>query len=118
MYQSITRSYYRGSIGAILVYDITSRDTFKSLSKWLVDTQAYSHKKTTVIIVGNKTDLYDKYHQSNIDEKFPEKRDRNLHRSMDSLSWSVLPNKALHKYIFPYSDFCQTMRTDIGQNRE
>ena len=34
-FRSITRSYYRGAAGALLVYDITRRDTFKHLSRWL-----------------------------------------------------------------------------------
>jgi Ras-related protein Rab-2A len=34
-FKSITRSYYRGSIGVILVYDITNRDSFNNISKWL-----------------------------------------------------------------------------------
>merc|ERR1712154_171315 len=34
-FRSITRSYYRGAAGALLVYDITRRDTFKHLTRWL-----------------------------------------------------------------------------------
>ena len=34
-FKSITRSYYRGSIGVVLVYDITNRDSFNNVSKWL-----------------------------------------------------------------------------------
>ena len=35
-FRSITRSYYRGAAGALLVYDITRRDTFNHLTTWLV----------------------------------------------------------------------------------
>ena len=35
VFKSITRSYYRGSIAAILMYDITNRNSFNSVSKWL-----------------------------------------------------------------------------------
>ena len=34
-FRSITRSYYRGAAGALLVYDITRRDTFNHLTTWL-----------------------------------------------------------------------------------
>jgi Ras-related protein Rab-2A len=34
-FKSITRSYYRGAAGALLVYDITRRDTFTHLTRWL-----------------------------------------------------------------------------------
>ena len=34
-FRSITRSYYRGAAGALLVYDTTRRDSFEHLSPWL-----------------------------------------------------------------------------------
>jgi Ras-related protein Rab-2A len=34
-FRSITRSYYRSAIGALLVYDISRRDSFEHLSQWL-----------------------------------------------------------------------------------
>lgn len=36
-FRSITRSYYRGACGALLVYDITRRETFNHLGSWLED---------------------------------------------------------------------------------
>lgn len=56
-FKSITRSYYRGSIGVILVYDITNRDSFNNVSKWLDETKSYANDKITVMLVANKTDL-------------------------------------------------------------
>ena len=56
-FKSITRSYYRGSIGVILVYDITNRDSFNNISKWLDETKSYANDKITVMLVANKTDL-------------------------------------------------------------
>ena len=57
IFKSITRSYYRGSIGAVLVYDITSRDSFNNVSKWILETKNYANEKLSVILVGNKIDL-------------------------------------------------------------
>ena len=41
-FRSITRSYYRGAAGALLVYDITRRETFDHLASWLEDCRKYS----------------------------------------------------------------------------
>ncbi|KAJ3449958.1 ras-related protein rab-2a [Anaeramoeba flamelloides] len=56
-FRSITRNYYRGSAGALLVYDITRRETFNHLNDWLKETTNYSNGKLDIILVGNKTDL-------------------------------------------------------------
>lgn len=56
-FKSITRSYYKGSIAALLVYDITRRDSFDNIVKWLDEVKAHSHGKIEVALVGNKTDL-------------------------------------------------------------
>lgn len=59
-FRSITRSYYRGTGGALLVYDITRRETFEHLTEWLDDCRKYSSSNTTVMLIGNKSDLEDK----------------------------------------------------------
>nr|AIC33797.1 PLN03108 [Puccinia cf. psidii AE-2014] len=56
-FRSVTRNYYRGAAGAILVYDITSRSTFTSLSSWLADARALGSPDLVVVLVGNKVDL-------------------------------------------------------------
>ncbi|PVV01727.1 hypothetical protein BB560_003843 [Smittium megazygosporum] len=56
-FRSITRSYYRGAAGALLVYDITRRDTFDHLATWLEDARKHSNSDTTIILIGNKSDL-------------------------------------------------------------
>eukprot|EP00762_Andalucia_godoyi_P000573 ANDGO_05302.mRNA.1 Ras-related protein Rab-2 len=56
-FRSITRSYYRGAAGALLVYDITRRDTFNHLSVWLEDTRNHCSKDMTIMLIGNKSDL-------------------------------------------------------------
>lgn len=59
-FKSITRSYYRGSICALLVYDVTNRESFENLIKWLEETKTYANEKITIMLIGNKTDLADK----------------------------------------------------------
>ena len=56
-FRSITRSYYRGSAAALLVYDIARRETFLELNSWLEDCRAHATRNTTIVLVGNKTDL-------------------------------------------------------------
>ncbi|KAL0377369.1 UNVERIFIED_CONTAM: cytochrome [Sesamum radiatum] len=56
-FRSITRSYYRGAAGALLVYDITRRETFNHLASWLEDARQHANPNITILLVGNKSDL-------------------------------------------------------------
>jgi len=56
-FRSITRSYYRGAAGALLVYDITRRDTFSHLTTWLEDARQHSSSNMVIMLIGNKSDL-------------------------------------------------------------
>ncbi|KAF3483578.1 uncharacterized protein GIQ15_02902 [Arthroderma uncinatum] len=56
-YKSITRSYFRGASGALLVFDITRPPTFASLTQWLQDLRQIAEERIVVILVGNKSDL-------------------------------------------------------------
>lgn len=56
-FRSITRSYYRGAAGALLVYDITRRETFTHLSTWLEDARQHASPNMTIMLIGNKCDL-------------------------------------------------------------
>lgn len=56
-YKSITRSYFRGASGALLVFDITRRNTFASVTSWLNDLRQIAEDNIVIILVGNKSDL-------------------------------------------------------------
>ena len=56
-FRSITRSYYRGAAGALLVYDITRRETFEHLTTWLEDARQHSSSNMVIMLIGNKSDL-------------------------------------------------------------
>ena len=58
-YRSITRAYYKNSVCAILVYDISNRESFEHISSWVEDCSAQSPKTVFMILVGNKSDLND-----------------------------------------------------------
>lgn len=56
-FRSVTRSYYRGAAGALLVFDITDRQSFKSLPTWLSDARSLASSSIVLVLVGNKSDL-------------------------------------------------------------
>ena len=56
-YRAITSAYYRGAIGALLLYDITASLTFNSLSRWLQELRENADSNIVVMLVGNKCDL-------------------------------------------------------------
>ncbi|KAF4659614.1 Ras- protein Rab-2A [Perkinsus chesapeaki] len=56
-FRSITRSYYRGATGALLVYDISRRDTFNHLTRWLEEARQNSNPNMVIMLIGNKCDL-------------------------------------------------------------
>ncbi|CAN7118705.1 unnamed protein product, partial [Brassica rapa subsp. narinosa] len=67
LFRSITRSYYRGAAGALLVYDITDshsilffvgrREAFNHLASWLEDVRQHANGNMTIMLIGNKCDL-------------------------------------------------------------
>ena len=59
-FQAITRTYYKGAIGALLVYDITRKETFDHITKWLNEVKSNGSKDICCILIGNKKDLEDK----------------------------------------------------------
>lgn len=56
-FRSITRSYYRGAAGALLVYDITRRESFDHIQKWLIEAHTNGSSEMVMILIGNKSDL-------------------------------------------------------------
>jgi len=59
-FKAITRSYYRGAQGIILVYDVTRRDSFSHLKSWLDECKLNADENVTILVVGNKCDLTEK----------------------------------------------------------
>jgi len=76
-FKSITRSYYRGAAGALLVYDITRRDTFTHLTRWLEEVRQNGNPDTTIMLIGNKSDQ-DSRRQVSTEEGERFARDNNL----------------------------------------
>eukprot|EP00296_Roombia_truncata_P008253 JP446730.1.p1 GENE.JP446730.1~~JP446730.1.p1 ORF type:complete len:155 (-),score=22.56 JP446730.1:182-646(-) len=56
-FRAVTRSYYRGAAGALMVYDITRRSTFHHLASWLTDARNLTNPNTVIMLIGNKLDM-------------------------------------------------------------
>lgn len=56
-FRAVTRSYYRGAAGALIIYDITRRSTYNHLSSWLTDARNLTNPNTVIFLIGNKSDL-------------------------------------------------------------
>ncbi|KAG4923175.1 hypothetical protein AAZX31_18G015400 [Glycine max] len=56
-YRAVTSAYYRGAVGAMLVYDITKRQSFDHIPRWLEELRNHADKNIVIILIGNKSDL-------------------------------------------------------------
>lgn len=56
-YRAITSAYYRGAVGALLVYDVTRHVTFENVERWLKELRGHTDSNIVVMLVGNKADL-------------------------------------------------------------
>lgn len=56
-YRAVTSAYYRGAVGAMLVYDITKRQSFDHIARWLEELRGHADKNIVIMLVGNKSDL-------------------------------------------------------------
>lgn len=55
-FRSITRSYFRAAIGALIVFDITNKESYTNVVTWLDETRVFGSYNLTVVIIGNKSD--------------------------------------------------------------
>eukprot|EP01113_Clastostelium_recurvatum_P009225 TRINITY_DN1441_c0_g1_i1.p1 TRINITY_DN1441_c0_g1~~TRINITY_DN1441_c0_g1_i1.p1 ORF type:complete len:220 (-),score=36.20 TRINITY_DN1441_c0_g1_i1:185-844(-) len=56
-YRAITSAYYRGAVGALLVYDIAKHATYKNVERWLLELRENADRNIVIMLVGNKSDL-------------------------------------------------------------
>ena len=56
-YRAITSAYYRGAVGALLVYDISKSLTFENVERWLKELRDHADANIVIMLVGNKSDL-------------------------------------------------------------
>jgi len=56
-YRAITSAYYRGAVGALLVYDISKHITYENVVRWLKELRDHADSNIVIMLVGNKSDL-------------------------------------------------------------
>ncbi|KAI6222212.1 hypothetical protein M3Y95_00960800 [Aphelenchoides besseyi] len=56
-YRAITSAYYRGAVGALLVYDIAKHVTYENVARWLRELRDHADQNIVIMLVGNKSDL-------------------------------------------------------------
>jgi len=56
-YRAITNAYYRGAVGAILIYDISRKESFVNISRWLKELRDHANEDIVLLLVGNKSDM-------------------------------------------------------------
>ena len=56
-FRTITKSYYKGSEGIILIYDVTKMETFENVKTWVSQIREEVSQKAVIYVVGNKIDM-------------------------------------------------------------
>jgi GTPase SAR1 family protein len=105
-FRSVSRSYYRGAAGAILVYDITSHASFKAIQPFLNDARALASPNLTTLLVGNKLDLAS---DSLVDTSLPPP-------TPISIASSSLPNGGATTTSFSTSNTSTSTTTERGSS--
>lgn len=59
-YRAITTSYYRGAVGALVVFDISNRLTYDNIGRWIKEVREQADPNIIIMLVGNKSDLKEK----------------------------------------------------------
>ncbi len=86
-YQSITNSYYKGSNGVILIYDITDKKSFDHLNNWVENIKNKIEKTESLIfLIGTKKDLADQGNQEEYNRQVTEEEAKNKCKEFD-LEW-------------------------------
>lgn len=131
-FHTLTRAYYRGAHGILLVYDVTNRKTFEHVGTWLSYIIKYSDKNPALTLVGNKCDLSHKRQVSSLEGelraeksgcKFFEtsaKNDVNVTKAFFQLVKHSYKNgesdvKIINTMIVPLSDMQGKHSSDIYQ---
>jgi small GTP-binding protein len=100
LFRSVTSGYYRGSAGAIVMFDVTSRDSFESVSRWIQDIHEVARTNVVTVLVGNKCDLADQ-RSVTTEEAEAYARERNLAYFETSAKTGVNITEAFEGVVAP-----------------
>ena len=90
-FRAITRGYYKGAVGALIVYDITKSQSFKNVARWLVELHEHSDPNIVIMLVGNKVDLKDQREVSTEEAKNYAKQEGLLYIETSALDNTNIP---------------------------
>eukprot|EP00403_Amphidinium_massartii_P010179 CAMPEP_0178415804 /NCGR_PEP_ID=MMETSP0689_2-20121128/23739_1 /TAXON_ID=160604 /ORGANISM="Amphidinium massartii, Strain CS-259" /LENGTH=206 /DNA_ID=CAMNT_0020037133 /DNA_START=72 /DNA_END=692 /DNA_ORIENTATION=- len=108
-FRTITQSYYRGSHGIIVVYDVSDRQSFNNVKYWLEEVGKYAAPGAVRLLVGNKCDLLSKKAVSTEEAKeFADERGiafletsakqaHNVDAAFDTLCKEMVRSRPLHR---------------------
>jgi Ras-related protein Rab-43 len=117
-FRSITSSYYRSAHGVIITFDITKKQTFLSLQKWLTEIRNYTANNVVCALIGNKCDLEDR--EVTVEEAeqvvslVPEilfyletsaKENTNVERAFTQIAEELMVRSNTHHHAMPYANF-------------
>jgi len=105
-FRTITSAYYRGADGIIMVYDVTSQESFDHVEEWLSEVDRYANENTSKLLIGNKADL--------IEEK--QVQEETAQRFADKLGISFLETSA--KNATNVDAAFLTMAKELIKNKE
>ena len=116
-FKAITKTYYKGSDGAVLLYDITEKKSFEHINTWIesIKTSAsdIDYNKYSVLLLGSKIDLV----ESGKKEREVDIEDAKTKCEEFNLEWGgECSNKDFtqEKYIEIFKDFVQIIYKKIG----
>lgn len=102
-FKSITRQFYRDSHGAIIVFDLTKKDTFDDVNNWIKEIKNNGNTDTVIMVLGNKSDLINEREvleediKNMLNDKFvyfdvSAKEGNNISLAFDTLKKNILEN--------------------------
>lgn len=72
-FRTISRTYFRNAVGAILVFALDSSDSFEELHAWMSDLHELAVPNAAILLVGNKSDIPDRQISAQEAESFAER---------------------------------------------
>ena len=76
-YRTITKAYYKGADGILVVFDLTDRESFNNIDNWLNEIETHCGTDINIMVLANKADLAD-HHMRDEDEKDIEVTDQDI----------------------------------------
>ncbi|KAL1528975.1 hypothetical protein AB1Y20_010296 [Prymnesium parvum] len=81
-FRTISSTYYRGAHGIIVVYDVTSLESFNNVKRWLTEIDKYARENVNKLLVGNKSDLGDSESEPRL-RQVPQTKGREFAEALD-----------------------------------